>query len=151
MGPNLNEMCGLIQVTSGIEGLVYRCRFSPVFGKIGVLDARTFDPAKTKQMAHTTTTSRFNRCLSQSIVMFVVILAGILFSAVANAEKPDHKVKRSKTRHHKAIHANSNKACYILYKKRTDMPKHPLLAGLKRTKYKPMAETDQPARLVSSN
>ena len=83
--------------------------------------------------------------------MVVVILAGILHSAVANAEKPDHKVKRVKTRHHKAIHANSNKACYILYKKRTEMPKHPLVANSKRTKYKPMAETDQPARLASAN
>lgn len=102
-------------------------------------------------MRQTVTETTFNRSLPQRIAVIIVILAAILFSQFANAQKKEHKVKHNKTRYYSSMVSNSNKACYILYKKRMAMPKHSLLASFRRTKYKPMAETEQPIRLVSSN
>ncbi len=102
-------------------------------------------------MAHTANNTKFHRSLTQRIFMVIVILVGMLFSQFANAQKPEHKIKRNKSKHHIAILSKSSRACYILYKKRTAMPKHPLLSSSKRSKSKPMAETDQPVRLASSN
>ena len=91
--------------------------------------------------------------LTQIIVLVAFILAGLLFSQVAQAQSNHgHKIRLFKGKYNIAIHKNSDRSCYILHKKRTSMPKHPLIASSKRPKSnKALAETDEPARLNSSN
>ncbi len=89
--------------------------------------------------------------LTQVIVLIILILITMLFSQVARAQWPKHKARFDKPKYRIAVHSNSAKACYILHKKRISMPKHPLFAVSKRSKSKPMAETDKPTRILSSN
>lgn len=97
-------------------------------------------------MARHVSNINFRQRLVQLIVLVVIIIAGMLFSEVALAERPRHKKL-----HWNAVHTNSKKTCYLLHKKRTSIPKHPLFSTAKRAINKPMAETDPSPRLASSN
>ena len=97
-------------------------------------------------MARHVSNINFRQRLAQMIVLAAIIIAGMLFSEVALAERPRHKKL-----HWNTVHNNSQKTCYLLHKKRTSIPKHPLFSTSKRAKNKPMAETDPSPRLASSN
>ena len=101
-------------------------------------------------MAQPLSTIHLRHRLAQLLVLIVIIIAGILFSEVAQASRPRHKNRVEKPKYWNTVHSNSNKACYLLHKKRTKMPRHPLISFSRRAKYRPMAETDPSSRLASS-
>ncbi|CAN5386688.1 hypothetical protein BH09BAC3_BH09BAC3_14370 [soil metagenome] len=86
--------------------------------------------------------------LTQVIILIAAIVITALFSQVAKAQgsvRYDHKKYRI------AIHRNSNKACFILNKKRMSRAKHDMIASSRRTsRGKAQAETDGDG-LASSN
>jgi len=82
-------------------------------------------------------TSRVHRI----IALFIMIIVCMTYSQIAGATPP--KSKMSKAKYRASWQSNSNKACYLLHKKRTSQQS--LSASVKRTKPKPMAETDSPS------
>jgi len=50
--------------------------------------------------------------------MVIVILVGMLFSQFANAQKPEHKIKRNKSKHHIAILSKSRHAIFSTRRER---------------------------------
>jgi hypothetical protein len=84
------------------------------------------------------------------MVLLLFIVAGVMFTRPAEAASGPRPHGRS-AKNASVVHKNGNHICYKLHRKRAgSAPKHVLLAS-RRTKVKPMAETDAPARLVSSN
>ncbi|MDL5050962.1 hypothetical protein QQ054_33735 [Oscillatoria amoena NRMC-F 0135] len=75
--------------------------------------------------------------LKQVIVLAIVILLGILFSTVVNAQEPRHKVIKSKT------------SCQQLARKRNQSDN--IRVSVKKVKYKPMAEMESPAAYRTSS
>ena len=106
-------------------------------------------------MAHNVSNINTRHRLTQVLILVITIIVFVLASQLANAQR-SHKVKYTikytKAKHRSSIHKNSDLACYILHKKRTSIPKHPLIASSKHSNNnKSLAETDEPARLKSSN
>lgn len=75
--------------------------------------------------------ARISARLKQVVILAIVILLGILFSRVANAQESRHKVIKSKT------------SCQQLARKRNQSEN--IRVYVKKIKYKPMAEMDSPA------
>jgi hypothetical protein len=102
-------------------------------------------------MAHYVSHISIKQRIAQIMVLLIFVLAGVIFASPAEAgtnPKPKYG-KSAKTR--SVVHRNSNQTCYILHKKRTaSAPRHVLVAS-RRTKAKPMAETDTPGRISASN
>ncbi len=89
--------------------------------------------------------------MTQVLVLIILIIAGMLFARPADAQSVNRKLKNITTKQFSSKRT-SNKACYLLYKKRTASHNRSVLVSAKtsrRTKYKPMAETDQPVRTSS--
>ncbi|MBY0433108.1 MAG: hypothetical protein K2U26_03265 [Cyclobacteriaceae bacterium] len=102
-------------------------------------------------MAHVSNINVRSR-FTQVIVLIVMILVCILYAQLANAQRPAKKSGFNNPKHRVSVHKNSDKACFILHKKRTSMPRHPLFASNnRRSRVKPMAETDAPSRIASAN
>ncbi|MDZ4715158.1 MAG: hypothetical protein SH819_06770 [Cytophagales bacterium] len=81
--------------------------------------------------------------LTQIIVMIVMILACLLVSQFAHAQKSAKKIRYDQPKFKVQVHKSSHKACYVMYKKRTATPKGPVIAsGRKGRIRKGMAETD---------
>lgn len=81
--------------------------------------------------------------LTQIIVLVLLILTTMLFSEVASA-RSIHKKKFDRPKYRIAVHKNSHRTCYILFKKRTSVQKHSMLTARrsKNSSNKAMAETD---------
>jgi len=79
--------------------------------------------------------------LTQVVVLILLILAGMLFSQVADARP---KPKFDKHKYRIQVHKNSDRSCYILHKKRTSGPGRPLLSFHKHPRHSThgLAETD---------
>ncbi len=94
-------------------------------------------------MAHHLSNINTRHRLTQIIILVLLILAGILFSQVADA-RPYYKPKFDRPKYRISVHKNANRSCYILFKKRTSAPKKSLFSFLKHSKNtsRPMAETD---------
>ncbi len=103
-------------------------------------------------MAHYVSPISFRQRIAQIMVLVLFIVAGVMFSRPAeagNGPKPKYG-KSAKTA--SLVHKNSNQTCYILHKKRTShSPKRVSMLASRRTKAKPMAETDAPARIASAD
>lgn len=87
--------------------------------------------------------------LTQLIILIVMILAGVLFSQIAEArykprfEKSKYKIDKPKYRI--SVHNNAKKVCSILNKKRNAKLSSTLFASGKSNKHRSsraMAETD---------
>ena len=91
--------------------------------------------------------------LTQVVVLVVLILSCVLISQIAQAQHRGKAIRYDHPKFRIAVHSNSNKACYIMFKKRTSSPKGSLYASNTRKKdtYKALAETDEPARLANAN
>ncbi|NOT76715.1 MAG: hypothetical protein HOP08_17445 [Cyclobacteriaceae bacterium] len=101
-------------------------------------------------MAHQLSTVNFRQRVTQLLVLVILIIACILFSLPADAQRANRKAKSKN--HVSLFKSKSDKACYLLYKKRTSNPKRSLFASApRRAKYKPMAETDQPGRFTTAS
>jgi hypothetical protein len=101
-------------------------------------------------MSFVTTRARIRKGVVVNAIAIIVLLLVCILLATQTAEaRPDHKIKRNKSKKH-VIHSNSHRTCYLLYKKRTYVPKQ-TFATARRNKPKPMAETDSPAKLVAAN
>ena len=124
--------------------------FGPILDNFCCIGCAYLSIQQRRTMAHLSNINVRHR-LTQVIVLIILILITMLFSQVAHAQWPKKMARFDKPKHRIAIHSNSGKACYILHKKRTSMPKHPLFASSRRSKIKPMAETDKPTRILSSN
>ncbi len=97
-------------------------------------------------MAQNISSINIRQRMTQAMVLIIVIIAGILFSLPAEAQRGNRKMKSSITRQ-VSSKSKTNKACYVLYKKRTSSKNRPVLASSRssrKSKYKPMAETDDP-------
>jgi hypothetical protein len=102
-------------------------------------------------MSHHVSNVNIRHRLTQIIVLIIVILACMLFAQFAHAQRSIHKARFDKPKYRATVYKDSDKACYILHKKRTSVPKHPLFAFAKRSKTnKPMAETE-PSKSGSAN
>jgi hypothetical protein len=91
--------------------------------------------------------------MTQLLVLIILIITTLLFSMPAEAQRGDPGNKSIKTRQ-LSSKSNSKKACYVLYKKRTSLRNRPVLASARtsrKSKYKPMAETDQPSGVTASD
>ncbi len=102
-------------------------------------------------MAHHLANVNVRHRLTQIVIMVILILAGVLFSQVVNAQHSNQQVRLDKPKYRVKVHSSAGKVCYILFKKRTAVPHHSLLAFNRRNKQTPMAETDEPARLSRAN
>lgn len=74
--------------------------------------------------------------LTQVIILIVAILACMLFSQTAQAQKASKKIRYDHPKYKIAIHKSSHKSCYILYKKRISANKAQLLASNRKGKGK---------------
>ncbi|NOT73931.1 MAG: hypothetical protein HOP08_03315 [Cyclobacteriaceae bacterium] len=105
-------------------------------------------------MKHTLPNTSIRARFTQVAIMAIVIIVGIMLSQPAEAQRAGRKSKSSKTIRISSK-SNSNKACYLLYKKRTSgsSQKRSTIASARtrKPKYKPMAETDQPMGVASVN
>ncbi len=75
--------------------------------------------------------------IKQVIILAVIILLGMLFSIVVNAQQPRHRVIKSKS------------SCEQLAKKRNQSEN--MKVSVKKVKYKPMAEMESPAAVRASS
>ncbi len=71
-------------------------------------------------------------------IVWILMFTVLLFAAPFAKAQPNAGLRFEKTKFRVAIHRNSHRTCYILFKKRTSIPK---LAVARRYKIKPMAET----------
>ena len=89
--------------------------------------------------------------LTQIVILVLLILSTMLFFEVASAS-PIHKRKFDRPKYRVAVHKNSHRTCYILFKKRTTVQRHSLLASRRsKNNNKPMAETDAGSPVTASN
>jgi len=103
-----------------------------------------------KHMAHSISNITVRQRLTQILIVIILIIAGIIFFSQP-AEAQTSKRKKSNVTKQISSKHNSNKACYLLYKKRTSSRNRTVLASASRKpKYKAMAETDQPSAKVAS-
>lgn len=91
-------------------------------------------------MAHHASNINVRGRLTQIIILLVMILACMLFSILTHAQRSAKKIRFDSPKYRITVHNSSGKACHILNKKRTSIPKHPLIATSRRTK-KALAET----------
>ncbi len=103
-------------------------------------------------MAHNVSHRSLRHKMVQVSILVFVIIGGMLFSKPANAQH-HNLIGISHTIIRLPFKSNSSKACYLLYKKRTSTQNRTVVASsrVRRLKYKPMAETDQPMRVASLN
>ncbi len=80
-------------------------------------------------MARHVSNINFRQRLAQMIVLVVIIIAGMLFSEVALAERPRHKKL-----HWNTVHINSKKTCYLLHKIKNIHTQTPLVLDIQTRK-----------------
>jgi hypothetical protein len=91
-------------------------------------------------MAHYTQNINVRHRLTQIIVLILLILAGILFSQIAEARSP--KAPRfDMPRYRVCVHSNSFKVVKVLYKKRHNGTKATMMASGRTSRKKAQAET----------
>ena len=78
---------------------------------------------------------------TQVIILIITIVACLLFSQVALAQRAQKTIRYDDPKFKIKLHCSANKVCYILWKKRTCSPKPPVFASVRRVRVKPMAET----------
>ena len=102
-------------------------------------------------MAHYISPVSYKQRIAQIMVLVIFIVAGVMFTRPAEASNGPRPRHGKTAKNASVVHMNSNHTCYKLHKKKTGpAPRHVLLAS-RRTKAKPMAETEAPTRLASSN
>lgn len=102
-------------------------------------------------MAHYISPVSYKQRIAQIMVLVIFIVAGVMFTRPAEAGNGPRPRHGKSAKNASVVHMNANHTCYKLHKKRTaSAPKHVLLAS-RRTKAKPMAETDAPQRLAGAN
>ncbi len=88
--------------------------------------------------------------INKMVGTFYSLMFTVLFIMPQLVEaKPDHKPRFDKPKYRVVVHRGSNKACFVLFKKRTSMPKNSVFASNRRFKYAPMAETEGLVRVAS--
>ncbi len=101
-------------------------------------------------MAHYVSPISLKQRIAQIMVLVLFIVAGVMFTRPAEAANGPRPHGRS-AKNASVVHRNGNHVCYKLHRKKMgSAPKHVLLAS-RRTKAKPMAETEAPRRIASSN
>lgn len=101
-------------------------------------------------MAHYVSNVSIKQRIAQIMVLMIFIFAGLLFSRPAEAGPRPLKYGKS-VKTSSIVHRNSNQTCYLLHKKRTNYSPKKVMIASRHVKVKPMAETDTPGRIASSN